>query len=99
MERRQNNGRRYQIVREFVKNIRDDTTRMVCFLYVNGYKDGEIHRTLRIGKPRLKQIKDQLAFDLLKAGIQNTEQPISAQERRSESEPEYCPAENVSDSA
>jgi hypothetical protein len=47
--------------------------RLVCFLYINGYKDGEIRRTLHINKPRLKQIKDQLAFDLLKAGIRNLE--------------------------
>ena len=72
-ERRQNNGRRCQIVQEFVKNISDDITRLICFLYLNGYKDGEIRRTLHINKPRLKQIKDQLAFDLLKAGIRNSE--------------------------
>ncbi|MPM27407.1 hypothetical protein SDC9_73918 [bioreactor metagenome] len=72
-ERRQNNGRRCQIVQQFVKEIRDDTMRLVCFLYINGYKDGEIRRTLHINKPRLKQIKDQLAFDLLKAGIRNLE--------------------------
>lgn len=69
MERRQNSGYRCQIVQEFVKNIRDNATRLVCFLYLKGYKDGAIRRTLHINKPRLKQIKDQLAFDLIKAGI------------------------------
>ena len=73
MERRQNSGRRCQIVQEFVKTINDDTMRLVCFLYISGYKDGEIRRTLHIDKPRLRQIKDQLAFDLLKAGIRNGE--------------------------
>ena len=43
-ERRQNGGRRRQIVQEFVKNITDDTPRLVCFLYMNGYKDGAIRR-------------------------------------------------------
>ena len=38
-ERRQNGGRRRQIVQEFVKNITDDTRRLVCFLYMNGYKE------------------------------------------------------------
>ncbi|MDD3966826.1 MAG: hypothetical protein PHP63_07245 [Candidatus Marinimicrobia bacterium] len=47
--------------------------RLVCFLYISGYKDGEIRRTLHIDKPRLRQIKEQLAFDLLKAGIRNGE--------------------------
>ena len=58
-ERRQNGGRRRQIVQEFVKNITDDTRRLVCFL--------------KIDKQRLQQIKTQLAFDLIKAGIRNSE--------------------------
>ena len=70
-ERRQNGGRRRQIVQKFVKNITDDTRRLVCFLYMNGYKDGTIRRILKIDKQRLQQIKTQLAFDLIKAGIRN----------------------------
>ena len=72
-ERRQNGGQRRQIVQEFVKNITDDTRRLVCFLYMNGYKDGAIRRILKIDKQRLRQIKTQLAFDLIKAGIRNSE--------------------------
>ena len=71
-ERRQNGGRRRQIVQEFVKNT-DDTRRLVCFLYMNGYKDGAIRRILKIDRQRLQQIKTQLAFDLIKAGIRNSE--------------------------
>ena len=62
-----------RIVQEFVKNITDDTRRLVCFLYMNGYKDGAIRRILKIDKQRLRQIKTQLAFDLIKAGIRNSE--------------------------
>ena len=51
----------------------DDTRRLVCFLYMNGYKDGAIRRILKIDKQRLRQIKTQLAFDLIKAGIRNSE--------------------------
>ena len=69
-ERRQNGGRRRQIVQEFVKNITDDTRRLVCFLYMNGYKDGALRRILKIDR---QQIKTQLAFDLIKAGIRNSE--------------------------
>ena len=72
-ERTQNGGRRRQIVQQFVKNITDDTRRLVCFLYMNGYKDGAIRRILKIDKQRLRQIKTQLAFDLIKAGIRNPE--------------------------
>ncbi len=72
-ERRQNGGRRRQIVQEFVKNITDDTRRLVCFLYMNGYKDGAIRRILKTDRQRLEQIKTQLAFDLIKAGIRNPE--------------------------
>ena len=72
-ERIQNGGRRRQIVQEFVKNITDDTRRLVCFLYMNGYKDGAIRRILKIDRQRLRQIKTQLAFDLIKAGIRNSE--------------------------
>ena len=72
-ERRQNSGRRRQIVQEFVKDITDDTRRLVCFLYMNGYKDGAIRRILKIDRQRLRQIKTQLAFDLIKAGIRNSE--------------------------
>ena len=75
-ERRQNGGRRRQIVQEFEKNISDNTRRLVCFLYMNGYKDGAngaIRRILKIDRQRLQQIKTQLAFDLIKAGIRNSE--------------------------
>ena len=72
-ERRQNGGRRRQIAQEFVKNITDDTRRLVCFLYMNDYKDGAIRRILKIDKQRLRQIKTQLAYDLIKAGIRNSE--------------------------
>ena len=72
-ERRQNGGRRRQIVQELVKNITDDTRRLVCFLYMNGYKDGAIRRILKIDRQHLEQIKTQLAFDLIKAGIRNPE--------------------------
>lgn len=56
-----------------MKNISDDTRRLVCFLYMNGYKDGAIRRILKIDRQCLEQIKTQLAFDLIKAGIRNPE--------------------------
>lgn len=50
-----------------------DDRRMVCFLYMNGCKDGAIRRILKIDRQRLQQIKTQPAFDLIKAGIRNSE--------------------------
>ncbi len=73
MDRRQNIGRRCQIVQEFVKTISSDTQRLVCFLYMKGYVDGEIRRTLRLPGQTLDAVKLQLAFDLKKAGIRLAE--------------------------
>lgn len=69
MDRRQNNGCRYQIVQGFVMAIADNTQRLVCFLFMRGYHDGEIRRTLHVDRPHLEAVKLQLAFDLKKAGI------------------------------
>ena len=74
MERRQNGGRRCQIVQEFVKNITDDTERLVCYLFMNNYTDREVCKQLKIKQDRLNAIKLKLAFDMKKAGIRNLEE-------------------------
>ena len=71
MERRQNGGRRRQIIQQFVLNITDDTERLICFFYMNNYQDRFILRQLRLNKPRLEAIKLKLAIDLRKAGIRD----------------------------
>ncbi len=70
-ERRQNCGHRCKIVQDYVKSIDDDTKRLVCYLFMRNYEDFEIRKILHISKKRLGKIKDQIAFDLLKAGIRN----------------------------
>ena len=70
MDRRQNNGRRRQIVQEFVKNISDNTERLACFLFMNNYADREVCKLLKIGANTLGMLKLKLAFDMKKAGIQ-----------------------------
>ena len=70
-ERRQNGGRRRQIVQEFVKNITDDTRRLVCYLYMHNYTDHEVCKQLKIKSDRLEAIKLKLAMDMKKAGIRN----------------------------
>ncbi len=69
-ERRQNGGFRRKIVQDYVKSIDDGTKRLVCYLFMRNYEDFEIRKILHISKKRLGKIKDQIAFDLLKAGIQ-----------------------------
>ena len=69
MDRRQNNGRRCQIVQEFVKGITDNTERLVCFLFMNNYADREVCKFLKINENTLVLLKMKLAFDMKKAGI------------------------------
>ena len=69
MERRQNGGRQRYIVRQFVKNISDDTERLVCFLYMRNASDREICKQLKISQERLEKIKLKLAIDMKNAGI------------------------------
>ena len=70
-ERRQNGGRRCQIVQEFVKNISDDTERLVCYLYMHNYTDCEVCKQLKIKPDQLNAIKLKLALGMKKAGIRN----------------------------
>ena len=69
MERRQNGGRQRYIVQQFVKNISDDTERLVCFLYMRNASDREICKQLKISQERLEVIKLKLAIDMKNAGI------------------------------
>ena len=69
MERRQNGGRQRYIVQQFVKNISDDTERLVCFLYMQNSSDKEICKQLKISHERLDTIKLKLAIDMKNAGI------------------------------
>ena len=69
MERRQNSGRKRYIVQQFVKNISDDTERLVCFMYMRNADDKEIRKQLNITQERLDAIKLKLAIDMKNAGI------------------------------
>ena len=69
MEKRQNGGRKRYIVQQFVKNISDDTERLVCFMYMRNADDKEILKQLNITQERLEAIKLKLAIDMKNAGI------------------------------
>ena len=71
MDKRQNGGRRREIVQRFVTTLTDNTERLVCFLYMNNYTDAEVRKELHLDRPRLEAIKLKLAMDMKKAGIRN----------------------------
>jgi len=73
MNRRQNHGRRCQIVRQFLADLTDDTQRLVSFLLTRKSTDQEICRALRLTPKRLELVKLQLAIGLRQAGIELTE--------------------------
>ncbi|MBO5309164.1 MAG: hypothetical protein J6C40_14290 [Lentisphaeria bacterium] len=52
-----------------MKNISDDTERLVCFLYMRNASDREICKQLKISQERLEEIKLKLAIDMKNAGI------------------------------
>ncbi|MBO5680686.1 MAG: hypothetical protein J6T08_03120 [Lentisphaeria bacterium] len=52
-----------------MKNISDDTERLVCFLYMRNSSDKEICKQLKISHERLEEIKLKLAIDMKNAGI------------------------------
>ena len=72
-ERRQNGGRRRQIVQDYLKSIDNNTERLVCFLYQSNYEDGEICRELKIKRKQLKEIKASIRQKLFQAGIRIAE--------------------------
>ena len=69
MERRQNTGRQYKIVQDFVKNITDDRERLICVMYMRRCTDKEIIKQIKISQSQLETIKLKLAIDLRNAGI------------------------------
>ena len=71
MERRQNGGLRRKIVQDYLKSIDSDMERLVCFLYLSNYEDGEICWELKIKRKQLKEIKASIRQKLLQAGIRN----------------------------
>jgi hypothetical protein len=73
MNRRQNHGRRCQIVRQFLADLTDDTQRLVCFLLTRGCPDKEVCQALRLTSKRLELVKLQIAIGLRQAGIEWTE--------------------------
>lgn len=70
MNNRQNSCTRCLIVRNYLAQIEDDQIRMMCFLWSKGYSDDTVKRQLKLSWPRLRELKAQIATELLNAGIE-----------------------------
>ncbi len=70
MNNRQNSCTRCLIVRNYLAQIEDDQIRMMCFLWSKGYSDDTVKRQLKLSWPRLRELKAQIATELLEAGIE-----------------------------
>lgn len=70
MNNRQNSCTRCQIVRNYIDQITDDQIRIMCFLWSKGYSDDTVRRQLKLSWERLRELKAQVAADLLAAGIE-----------------------------
>ena len=70
MNNRQNSCTRCEIVRNYLENIENDQIRIMCFLWSLGYSDDTVRRQLKLSWERLRELKAQVATDLLAAGIE-----------------------------
>ena len=69
MMKQKNKCTRCEIVRNYLENIEDNQIRIMCFLWSRGYSDDTVKRRLKLTWPRLRELKAQIARDLLAAGI------------------------------
>ena len=70
MNNRQNSCTRCEIVRNYLENIENDQIRIMCFLWSLGYSDDTVRCQLKLSWERLRELKAQVAADLLAAGIE-----------------------------
>jgi len=68
-KKRQNSQVRNGIVDQYLKSIKDDKERMVCFLLMRNATEKEICKAAKISPAELEGIKLQIAIGLRQAGI------------------------------
>ncbi len=68
-KKRQNSQVRNGIVDQYLKSIKDDKERMVCFLLMRRSTEEEICKAIKITPKELECIKLQIAIGLRQAGI------------------------------
>ena len=69
MMKQPNKCTRCEIVRNYLENIENDQIRIMCFLWMLGYSDDTVKRQLKLTWPRLRELKNLIARELLAAGI------------------------------
>lgn len=65
----QNSCARRQIVQDYLAGIENNTIRLVCYMFTQGYPDGIIRQNLHLSRPRFREIRAEIAQGLLDAGI------------------------------
>ena len=60
-------------MQDFLQTVEDATERLVCFMFLHNYRDGEVCKQLKITRKRLQEIKDVIGHKLVTAGIKTAE--------------------------
>ena len=69
MTYRQMRERRAELVRQYLETIRDDTQRMVCFLFMRGCAPDDICRELKISHERLELVRKSIETEMRNFGL------------------------------
>ena len=60
---------RAELVRQYLETIRDDTQRMVCFLFMRGCSSDDICRELKISHEHLELIRRETEVEMRNFGL------------------------------
>ena len=66
---RQNRQARVELVRQYLETIRDETQRMVCFLFMRGCTPDDICRDLKISHERLELVRQSIETEMRNFGL------------------------------
>ncbi|MCQ2404271.1 MAG: hypothetical protein MJ202_11190 [Lentisphaeria bacterium] len=66
---RQNRQARVELVRQYLETIRDETQRMVCFLFMRGCTPDDICRELKISHERLELVRQSVETEMRNFGL------------------------------
>ena len=58
-----------ELVRQYLETIRDETQRMVCFLFMRGCTPDDICRDLKISHERLELVRQSIETEMRNFGL------------------------------
>jgi hypothetical protein len=58
-----------ELVRQYLETIRDETQRMVCFLFMRGCSPDDICRELKISHERLELVRQSVETEMRNFGL------------------------------